>query len=219
MTTKGNRPGNRAVAPNKKKVVKKTMTVIDEMAPVTKKQQEILKKAVTKKSKKKGEKHAGGRPPKYGPSIITRTKEYIDSCFVKHVPRPVFDMNMDPDESPEVKEMYKRRLGVFNVATILDVKLPSIEGLAMHLDITRETVYDWEEKYPQFSDIVKKLRAKQGEMLLNNGLSGTFNSSISKVLLSKHDYREATEVEEKVTHKIDISKMLDKAYGDQTEEE
>ena len=74
--------------------------------------------------------------------------------------------------------------------TKINVKLPSKGGLAVYLNVTRETVYDWAQKYPEFSYIIERLGAIQEERLLNNGLSGTYNPTIAKVLLTKHGYRE-----------------------------
>lgn len=70
--------------------------------------------------------------------------------------------------------------------------IPSIAGLAQVLDITRETIYDWEgqEDKLMFSDIVAKLRTIQECALLNGGLSGTMNSTISKLILGKHGYHD-----------------------------
>ena len=63
----------------------------------------------------------------------------------------------------------------------------------MHLGISRATVYDWKEKYPEFSDIIEKLQSVQADRLLLNGLSGDYNPVIAKVLLTKHGYREGIE--------------------------
>jgi hypothetical protein len=60
--------------------------------------------------------------------------------------------------------------------------------------VNRDTIYDWETKEPEFSDILGKLRAKQAHMLITNGLSGDYNPTIAKVLLTKHGYREGQEV-------------------------
>ena len=104
---------------------------------------------------------AGGRPIEYNQSFVERTKEYLSSC------------------EDTVNEHGR-----------LVVKLPSIEGLAVFLDINRTTIYDWESKYEEFSHIIEILRGKQAEKLLNNGLSGAYNSTISNVILTKHGYRE-----------------------------
>lgn len=74
--------------------------------------------------------------------------------------------------------------------------LPTIEGLALHLGITRETVYDWETKNPEFSDIVGKLRSAQAQKLIQNSLVGRYNPTIAKLILSgKHGYVEKSEVD------------------------
>lgn len=78
---------------------------------------------------------------------------------------------------------------------VLKVKLPTIEGLANHLDINKTTVYEWESKYPEFSDDISKLRQSQAEELINNGLAGTYNPAITKVLLTKHGYVEKNETD------------------------
>lgn len=128
----------------------------------------------------------GGRPIEYSADIITKAQEYLDSC-----------------SNEEDEFHHTRGLKSDSFDRILRVKLPSIEGLAVHLKIARSTIYEWEQalaedgkslKYPEFSDIIEKLRAKQAEMLINNGISGDYNPVITKVLLTKHGYREGKEV-------------------------
>ncbi len=77
---------------------------------------------------------------------------------------------------------------------LVKVKLPTIEGLALYLGTSRDILYDWEVKDEEFSYIMKDLRAKQADMLISNGLSGDYNPTIAKVLLTKHGYREGTEL-------------------------
>ena len=69
-------------------------------------------------------------------------------------------------------------------------KLPNKGGLAVYLDVARETIYDWCSKFPDFSDIVEKLFSMQEDSLINNGITGRYNASITKVILTKHGYRE-----------------------------
>jgi len=73
--------------------------------------------------------------------------------------------------------------------------IPSIEGLALRLCIARSTVYKWaeEEGKEPFSDILDQLMAKQGKELINKGLTGDFNSTISKLILTKHRYSDKQE--------------------------
>lgn len=92
------------------------------------------------------------------------------------------------------------------------VEIPTIEGLAMHLEVSRSTVYLWAKEHPVFSDIIERLQQKQAIALLNNGLAGNYNPTIAKVLLTKHGYTERQEVEQKTTIKderIDTSQLTD----------
>ncbi len=116
---------------------------------------------------------AGGRPPEYSEEIITKAQSYLDSCV---------------DEIEEYHKTRGEKSDTFE--RLVRVKLPTIEGLAYYLKISRDTVYDWEKKYEEFSYILSQLRASQADRLLNEGMSGTYNSTIAKVLLTKHGYRE-----------------------------
>lgn len=111
-------------------------------------------------------KHAGGRPTDYeGELTINKVREYLDSCI--------------DTEKGNGK---------------LDVKLPSIEGLAIYLDVSRECIYEWEKVHEEFSYILDKVRQKQAEKLLNKGLSGEYNSTIAKLILTKHGYVDKQEI-------------------------
>jgi len=73
---------------------------------------------------------------------------------------------------------------------ILRVKIPTIEGLCLVLDIAKDTCYAWEKLYPEFSYDIDRLRKLQASRLVEGGLSGSYNPTIAKVLLTKHGYRE-----------------------------
>jgi hypothetical protein len=109
-------------------------------------------------------KHPGGRPPTYSQEILDKAREYLDICL----------------DIPEDKEN----------GIVKKVNLPSKAGLALYLKVARETLYAWAELYPEFSDIMEEMGAKQEQALLNNGLSGAYNQTITKVILTKHGYRE-----------------------------
>ena len=80
-------------------------------------------------------------------------------------------------------------------------KIPSIDGLALYIEIHRDTIYDWVsqgdkgELRDQFSDIVGRLLATQAEILIDKGLDKTFDGRIVKLMLSKHGYREAIDTD------------------------
>jgi hypothetical protein len=92
-------------------------------------------------------------------------------------------------------------------------ELPTIEGLALALKISRDTVYEW-SKAPEegqgdsplrqdFSDIVSDLKNAQANKLMQNGLKGTYNATIAKLILSgKHGYVEKSEVDQTVSGNV-----------------
>ena len=69
-------------------------------------------------------------------------------------------------------------------------KIPSIAGLSRYLKITRDTLYRWakDDKKQDFKNIMDSILSEQEASLLNNGLDGTFNPHITKLVLSKHGY-------------------------------
>lgn len=64
-------------------------------------------------------------------------------------------------------------------------ELPTVEGLALKLGITKETIYQWSKKYPQISDYLKKIADKQKNQLMNDGMYGgkEVNASMAIFLL------------------------------------
>lgn len=74
------------------------------------------------------------------------------------------------------------------------VNLPSIEGLSYEIGVRRNTIYDWCKQHEEFSNIIEDLLAKQAKVLLSNGLAGTYNPTITKLILSKHGFREGLDV-------------------------
>jgi hypothetical protein len=109
-----------------------------------------------------------GRPSEYNETFVTKAIEYLALCTDKEVEKGSTD-----------RPIYS-----------IKVKLPTIEGLAVFLGINKTTVYEWEKKYPEFSNVIERLRGEQADRLVNNGLSGDYNPTIAKVLLTKHGYRE-----------------------------
>jgi hypothetical protein len=66
----------------------------------------------------------------------------------------------------------------------------------VHLGISRETLYAWsrDEDKSEFSDLLSQVRTAQERQLINEGLRGNFNSTITKLLLNKHGYSDKSEV-------------------------
>ena len=66
--------------------------------------------------------------------------------------------------------------------------IPTIEGLSVYLNVSRSTVYKWKGDNAEFSDILEDLMARQAKELFSNGLTGDFNPTITKLILTKHGY-------------------------------
>lgn len=77
--------------------------------------------------------------------------------------------------------------------------LPTIERLSIILDVHKDTLYEWEKHDPEFSDVLRLLRAAQADKLLQNSLIGRYNAVISKLMLSKHGYVEESKVQQEHT--------------------
>lgn len=74
--------------------------------------------------------------------------------------------------------------------------VPTIEGLALYLKVNRDTLYDWEatNRDQAFSDIISDLKAKQASELIDGTLTGKYNATIAKLILSgRHNYIEKRE--------------------------
>lgn len=123
------------------------------------------------------------RPTDFNDQVLIDAKAYIDSC---------------EDEQRSVVTGESENYTKYEEK--LRVKLPTIEGLARHLQIHRTTVYAWQKEHVEFSYIIEELLQKQAERLLSNGLSGDYNSTIAKVLLTKHGYTDKQEIDQKTEH-------------------
>ncbi len=69
-------------------------------------------------------------------------------------------------------------------------EFPSRVGLALVLGVNPDTIYEW-AKHPdkfEFSEMLAQIKAKQRQVLLNNGINGSFNSNISKLVLAQHGF-------------------------------
>lgn len=110
-----------------------------------------------------------GRPTKYTPEIIEATKQYIENCS-----------DTPADKLSDLP---------------MQVNLPTIEGLAYEIKVNKDTINEWRKEHEDFSVLIGELLAKQAKALVNNGLAGTYNPTIAKVLLTKHGYREGIDTD------------------------
>ena len=75
------------------------------------------------------------------------------------------------------------------------IVVPTVVGLAMLLDVRESTLYRWAEKpeNKKFRDTLDRVQEAQHRELVNKGLAGAFNSTITKLMLSNHGYVEKSE--------------------------
>lgn len=74
-------------------------------------------------------------------------------------------------------------------------KIPSVAGMACEIGITRELAHLWvnDKTKSEFFDIMKALAQKQERTLTNHGLDGTYSTTITKLILTKHGYSDKIE--------------------------
>lgn len=76
-----------------------------------------------------------------------------------------------------------------------DDAIPSVAGLSIFLDVSRDSLYEWGRVHPEFSDTLKKCLIRQEKVALTNGLNGKFNSTITKLVLANHGYADKVQQE------------------------
>jgi len=120
--------------------------------------------------------HSVGRPPEFNQEVLEKANAYINSCLDSFY--------------QQVKTEGKDSTTWDNK---IDVKMPTIEGLAFYLTVSRQTVYNWEAQYAEFGEITERIKQIQADRLIQKGLSGDYNPTIAKVILGKHGYIEKVE--------------------------
>lgn len=73
--------------------------------------------------------------------------------------------------------------------------VPSIAGLACYLGIARSRVYEYKEQSEEFKDTLEAILVLQESKLINKGLLGDFNPTITKLMLANHGYSDKQEVD------------------------
>lgn len=116
----------------------------------------------------------GGRPTSYKEDTNLKSLEYLNSC----------------KDTVEVlgsgKDTYIKN----------NVSLPTVDGLALFLDVSRDTLYEWAKHHQEFSDTLARVKQEQAKVLINKGLSGDYNPTIAKlVLATNHGYHEKQETD------------------------
>jgi len=128
--------------------------------------------------------NARGRPSKYDKTIPAKVRKYTESC-----------------------KDFRREDGG------LEVNNPSVWGLARALKVSKATLTNWANEYPDFFDAYEDMKNTQAERLWNGGLSGDLKSPVVlRGLGSNHGMVEKTE------QKIDMALSIDDMISEFDEE-
>ena len=72
---------------------------------------------------------------------------------------------------------------------------PTVEGLAVHLEVDGNTVYRWADEHDEFRHFLEAPLAAQASQFIQNGLKNEYNPTITKLMLTKHGYSDKQEVD------------------------
>lgn len=142
-----------------------------------------------------------GRPYEYKPEYVAKVAEYIAQC---------------EDEEYEFHKTRGEKSDTFEQK--IKIKLPTIEGYAKYIGVNKDSLYEWEKKEPEFSDALDVLRFEQKQRLIEKGLSGDYNPTIAKLVLSaNHGMKERNDV---TTNDKDLpTPLLDNVRNNNSNEE
>lgn len=71
--------------------------------------------------------------------------------------------------------------------------IPSRVGLCCFLGIAKHTSFEWAKLYPDFSATLQAVESLQEREAVNKGITGEFNSTITKLVLANHGYSDKIE--------------------------
>lgn len=75
--------------------------------------------------------------------------------------------------------------------------VPSVAGLACYLGISRSTAQEYAKDNAEFSGTLEAIKTLQENKLINKGLIGDFNPTITKLMLANHGYSDKAEIDNK----------------------
>jgi hypothetical protein len=74
-------------------------------------------------------------------------------------------------------------------------KVPTAAGLAVYLDVGKNSLYEWAKHHEIFSTTLARLNAIQEYKLTQGGLGNDYNPTITKLMLANHGYSEKNQTE------------------------
>lgn len=141
-------------------------------------------------------KNPWGRPTKYNEDMCQKVDEYIANT----------------------QDTYKELIKGKGVEQQLQVNRPTKYWLASFLWVNKTTLYERADKNPEFSNALEKIDEEQKRRLVEMWLSGEYNSTIAKLVLSaNHWMSETKKIEQdiKLDANIDVSELTLKQLEEQ----
>jgi len=74
-----------------------------------------------------------------------------------------------------------------------DDVIPSAEGFACVLGVSRKTLYNWAAQHKGFLLTLERLNSAQARIAMKKGLVNEWNATIVKLLLATHGYHDKVE--------------------------
>ncbi len=138
---------------------------------------------------------AWGRPTTYEDRFVDLAEEYLAKSVDAY--EVMLDQEIITTKEEEVWWVAGTKKTEMKTTKIwrLNVDLPTIEWLSQHLNVSRSNIYKWKWEHEEFSDILDKILEEQAKRLVNSWLSGRYNPTIAKMILSGHWYVEKQAVE------------------------
>lgn len=72
--------------------------------------------------------------------------------------------------------------------------IPSAVGLAIFMGISKSTLYEWAKIHKALSYTLSAVNSAQERSAVNNGITGKFNSTITKLVLANHGYSDKQDI-------------------------
>lgn len=147
------------------------------------------------KKKLPHEKLKTGAPTKYREEYIEQIVEYFERPYSRIVKK----YKATKDDVIE----YEQEVGNY---------LPTLAGFARLIGSDTVSLYNWSKKYPEFFNAIKKCKAIQEDILVQNALAGHYNPSVAALALKNYSqWKEKHEVDMTTQLKPTIIERLDGA--------
>jgi hypothetical protein len=100
-----------------------------------------------------------GRPTDYDPAYIDQISDYFSIEAGKDIP-------------------YKGKDGELKTVRVA-ADFPTLAGFACKIGVHRDTLHEWAQQHPAFSDAYKMAKQHQERILVQNGLKGGYHANFA----------------------------------------